>query len=194
MGPSICAIGHMRRVCVCQCMAAPVKGALKAVMRIAHYFVDNKEFRLFQPWGTEDVDWRMYSDSNQSSCTDPSNKRRSRLGFMLTKQWTPVMWGSKTTKTSMVLTLTASASLIKDSTSRHVIQTCRSYMRTYLWQQPRSSPHLWLSTSYCTWAMVRLSSASTAVSTADNARGRQRSSHHVLKGSSPTLKASSYRL
>ena len=33
-------------------MAALVKGALKAVMRIARYFADNKELCLFQLWGT----------------------------------------------------------------------------------------------------------------------------------------------
>ena len=70
-------------------------------MRIACYFADNKDLCLFQPWGTDDVYWRMYSDSDQSSCTDPSNKQRSRLRFMATKRWTPVMWGSKTSKTSM---------------------------------------------------------------------------------------------
>ena len=43
----------------------------------------------------------MYSDSDQSSCTDPSNKQRSQLSFMVTKQWTSVIWGSKTTKTYM---------------------------------------------------------------------------------------------
>jgi len=84
-----------------QFMAAPTKGALKAIMRIARYFADNKELCLFQPWGTDDVYWRMYSDSDQSSCTDPANKRRSRLSFMATKRSTPIMWGSKTTKTSM---------------------------------------------------------------------------------------------
>ena len=85
---------------VSQYMAAPVKGALKAVMRIARYFADNKDRCLFQPCGTNDAYWRMYSDSDQSSYTDPSNKRRSQLSFMATKRWTPVMWGSKTTKTS----------------------------------------------------------------------------------------------
>ena len=50
---------------------------------------------------TEDVYWRMYSDSDQTSCRDPTNKRRSQLSFMATKRWTPVMRGSKTTKTSM---------------------------------------------------------------------------------------------
>ena len=34
-----------------QYMAASVKGALKAVMRIARYFADNKDLCLFQPWG-----------------------------------------------------------------------------------------------------------------------------------------------
>ena len=60
-------------------------------MRIARYFADNKELCLFQPWGTDDVYWRMYSDSDQSSCTDPANKRRSRLSFMATKPETDLV-------------------------------------------------------------------------------------------------------
>ena len=73
--------GRVYRSRCSQFMTAPVKGALKAIMRIARYFADNKELCLFQPWGTDDVYWRMYSDSDQSSCTDPANKRRSRLSF-----------------------------------------------------------------------------------------------------------------
>ena len=59
-----------------QFMAVPTKGALKAIMHIAQYFADNKELCLFQLWGTDDVYWCMYSDSDQSSCTDPANKQQ----------------------------------------------------------------------------------------------------------------------
>ena len=111
---------------VSQHMAAPVKRALKAVMRIACYFADNKELCLFQLWGTDEVYWCMYSDSNQSSCTDASNKRCSRLYFMATKRWTPVMWGSKTTKASMgQLQRLASQARQADVSRRHVGATCR---------------------------------------------------------------------
>ena len=58
-----------------QFMATLTKGALKAIMHIAQYFTDNKELGLFQLWGTDDVYWHMYSDSDQSSCTDPANKQ-----------------------------------------------------------------------------------------------------------------------
>ena len=96
-----CPHSRVYHSCVSQCMAVPVKEALKAVMRIACHFTDNKDLCLFQPWGTTDIYWRMYLDSDQSSCTDLLNKQHSWLSFMVTKWWTPVMWGSKTTKASM---------------------------------------------------------------------------------------------
>ena len=55
-------------------MAVPIKGALKAVMHIARYFVDNKELCIFQLWGSDKAKWRMYSDSDESLCAEPSNK------------------------------------------------------------------------------------------------------------------------
>ena len=85
---------------VSQYMAAPVKGALDAVMRIARYCVAHKDLCIFQPWGNE-AGWRFYSDSDQSSCAEDANKRRSRLSHMATRGRAPVTWGSKTTKVSM---------------------------------------------------------------------------------------------
>ena len=43
----------------------------------------------------------LYSDSDQSSCAEETNKRRSRLSYMATRGRAPVAWGSKTTKVSM---------------------------------------------------------------------------------------------
>ena len=65
---------HVYHSHISQYMAVPVKGALRAVMCIARYFVDNKELCIFQPWGSDEVSWCMYSDSDQSSCAEPSNK------------------------------------------------------------------------------------------------------------------------
>ena len=86
---------------VSQYMAAPVKGALDAVLRIAGFCIDSKNRCIFQPWGLEHGAWRFYSDSDQSSCAEEANKRRSRLSHMATRGRAPVTWGSKTTKTSM---------------------------------------------------------------------------------------------
>ena len=139
---------------VSQYMAAPIKGALLAVMRIARYCVDHKELCIFQPWGSDEVCWHMYSNSNQSSCAEPSNKRRSRLSFVATKLRAAVMWGRRLPRQAWVPTWTASVSPIKDSTSRCVIQTCSSCTQTYLRLLPRYLQHLWLpmATSYCAWA------------------------------------------
>ena len=82
-------------------MAAPVKGALDAVMRIVRYCIENKDLCIFQPWGTQGCGWRFYSDSDQSSCAEESNKRRSRLSHMAVHGRAPITWGSKTTKTGM---------------------------------------------------------------------------------------------
>ena len=60
--------------CFLACKIWCLRGALKAVMRIARYFIDNKQLCIFQPWGSDEVSWRMYSDSDQSSCAEPSNK------------------------------------------------------------------------------------------------------------------------
>ena len=72
-----CPNSRVYHSCVSQHMAAPVKGALKAVMCIAHYFAGSKELCLFQLWGTNEVYWHMYSDFDQSSCMDPANKQCS---------------------------------------------------------------------------------------------------------------------
>ena len=80
---------------VSQYMAAPVRGALDAVIKIVEYCVDNKDLCLFQPWGTEGVEWRFYTDSDQSSNTEINNKRRSQLSFIAMKGRAPIMFGSK---------------------------------------------------------------------------------------------------
>ena len=43
-----------------QYMAAPVRGALNAVMGIVEYCINNKDLCLHQRWGTEGVEWRFY--------------------------------------------------------------------------------------------------------------------------------------
>ena len=73
-------------------MAALVRGALDAVIKIVEYCLDNKDLCLFQLWGTEGVEWRFYTDSDQSSNTEINNKCRS---FIAMKGHTPIMFGSK---------------------------------------------------------------------------------------------------
>jgi hypothetical protein len=76
-------------------MAAPVRGALDAVIKIVEYCIDNKDLCLFQPLGTEGVEWRFYTDSDQSSNTEINNKRRSQLSFIAMKGRAPIMFRSK---------------------------------------------------------------------------------------------------
>jgi hypothetical protein len=78
-----------------QYMAAPVRGALEAIMGIVEYCLDNKDLCLHQPWGTEGVEWRFYTDSDQSSNSELNNKRRSQLSYLAMKGRAPIMFGSK---------------------------------------------------------------------------------------------------
>ena len=46
-------------------------------MGIVEYCVDNKDLCLHQPWGTEGLEWRFYTNSDQRSNTELNNKRRA---------------------------------------------------------------------------------------------------------------------
>ena len=80
---------------VSQYIAAPVRGALDAVIKIVEYCVDNKDLCLHQLWGTEGVEWRFFMDSDQSSNTELNNKQQSQLSYLAMKGHTPIMFGSK---------------------------------------------------------------------------------------------------
>ena len=72
-----------------------VRGVLDTVIKIVEYCLDNKDLCLFRLWGTEDVEWQFYTDSDQSPNTKVNNKRRSQLSFIAMKGHTPIMFESK---------------------------------------------------------------------------------------------------
>ena len=124
--------------------------------------------------------------TSTGACTRIPTKALARIrqtsGTAGSASWRPnggLLWcgGLRPPRQVWDPTSTASASLIKGSTSRRVMRTCWSYMQTYLQQQPRSSQHLWLNTSYCTWATLYLSSASTIHSRSCLRSTTQRLSH-----------------
>ena len=90
-----CRVYHSR---VSQYMAAPVKGALKAVLGIAKYLASTSTLCLFQPWydgSDENFKWRFFSDSDQSSNPEVVAKRKSQLSYIAVRGKAPITFGSK---------------------------------------------------------------------------------------------------
>ena len=86
---------------VARYMANPVKGALEAVIRIVRYAGQTKDLCLFQPWGSDDVSWHFYSDSDQSGNREEGNKCRSQLSYIAMRGRAPIVFGSKTTSVQL---------------------------------------------------------------------------------------------
>ena len=82
-------------------MANPVKGALEAVIRIVRYAGQNKDLCLFQPWGSNEVSWRFYSDSDQFGNCEEGNKCCSQLSHIAMNGRAPIVFGSKTTSVQL---------------------------------------------------------------------------------------------
>jgi hypothetical protein len=65
------------------------------------YAGQTKDLCLFQPWGSDDVSWRFYSDSDQSGNRKEGNKCRSQLSYIAMRGRAPIVFGSKTTSVQL---------------------------------------------------------------------------------------------
>ena len=79
---------------ISQHMAAPCKGALRAVMQAVRYASATRTLCIFQPRGAAHR-WSHSSDSDHAGNIEPQNERRSQLGFLSKLGWAVVAWGSK---------------------------------------------------------------------------------------------------
>ena len=79
---------------ISQHMAAPCKGALRAVLQAVRYASATRTLCIFQPHGAAPR-WSHSSDSDHAGNAEPQNERRSQLGFLSKLGWAAVAWGSK---------------------------------------------------------------------------------------------------
>ena len=63
-------------------MAAPCKGALKALKHLIAYCKETQYWCFRQTAGSKDVSWSFYSDSDHAGNAESQNERRSQLGRM----------------------------------------------------------------------------------------------------------------
>ena len=71
----------MWKVCVVVC--GHLEDRVRLAMGIVKYLASTGTLCLFQPWGTTDeLRWRFYSDSDQSSNTEAVAKRKSQLSHI----------------------------------------------------------------------------------------------------------------
>jgi hypothetical protein len=80
---------------ISQHMAAPCKGALKALKHLIAYCKETQYWCFRQTAGSKDVSWSFYSDSDHAGNAESQNERRSQLGRMAMLGSVPIDWGSK---------------------------------------------------------------------------------------------------
>ena len=80
---------------ISQHMAAPCRGALKALKHLIAYCKETQYWCFRQTAGSKDVSWSFYSDSDHAGNAESQNERRSQLGRMAMLGSVPIDWGSK---------------------------------------------------------------------------------------------------
>ena len=80
---------------ISQHMAAPCRGALKALKHLIAYCKETQYWCFRQTAGSKDVIWSFYSDSDHAGNAESQNERRSQLGRMAMLGSVPIDWGLK---------------------------------------------------------------------------------------------------
>ena len=74
---------------------------LEVVIRIVRYAGQTKDLCLFQPWGSDGVSWRFYSNSDQSGNREEGNKYRSQLSHIAMHGRASIVFGRKSTSVQL---------------------------------------------------------------------------------------------
>ena len=81
---------------ISQHMSSPNVGALEAVRHAVRYCAMHSDLCLFQPFDSDGA-WMHYSDNDQSSNSEPQNKRRSQLSGVSMRGSAALDWSSTAT-------------------------------------------------------------------------------------------------
>ena len=80
---------------ISQHMAAPCRGALKALKHCIAYCKETRHWCFRQTEDSPDFGWSFYSDSDHAGNSEVQNERRSQLGRMAMLGSVPIEWGLK---------------------------------------------------------------------------------------------------